>query len=113
MLLGRRFGERLEPVAAMRHAMFHSPLLHAGSHAVSDLQIERLAIIDTIQERAKGLGIKVLLHLLTIEDKFAKIFRWPAFGNRIFCCSFFESCLDGIKSQFAHILLFLYYFVLE
>ena len=113
MLLGRRLGQRLEPMAAMRHTMFHRPLFHACSHPIGNFKVKGLAIIDTIQKGMEGLGIQILLHLLSIEDQFTEIFRRTAFGDRILGSTFLECCFDSIKSQFAHIIFILLFLNLK
>ena len=113
MLLGRRFGQRLEPMAAMCHPMLHCPLFHTCSHPIGHFKVKGLAIIDTIQKGMEGLGIQILLHLLSIEDQFTEIFRRTAFGDRILGSTFLECCFDSIKSQFAHIILYFYFLILK
>ena len=48
VLLGGQSGERLEPVAVMRRAIFDRPILHRSRDGVGDLGVKRRACVDCL-----------------------------------------------------------------
>ena len=74
VLLGRAFGERLEPMSAMRCPQFHRPLLHAGSHSIGSCHVEHRLALDDVAHLLINISRQVLLHLLPVENVFGKEF---------------------------------------
>ena len=58
----------------MARAIIHSPLLHAGSHAVGEAATQRLLIVDGINESIIGVLVKIFIHLRTVEYILAIVF---------------------------------------
>ncbi len=81
MLLGRAFGQRLEPVGDVGHTMLHGPLLHTAGDTVGRLAVEALAAFDTVEQRVEAVGIEILAHLLAVEDQFSIILGGLACRN--------------------------------
>ena len=67
MLLGSTFGQRLEPVRDVCHAMFHRPRLHAVSHLVGNGTVERMTVVDAVNQCLIGVRAQILAHLLAVE----------------------------------------------
>ena len=103
VLLGCRLRQGLEPVAAVRHAVLQGPRLHAGSHFVGYVRVERRAVVDAVDEFVVGLHVKIFVHLFAIEHQFAEILRRTRCRCRHLDGVLFESFLYDFKSQFAHI----------
>jgi hypothetical protein len=79
MLLGCGIGKGLETVGAMGYTKFHSPLLHTVGNLVGCLTIQWGTVIYDIEHLGVGILIKVLCHLLFVEDVFGKELRRTLF----------------------------------
>ena len=72
MLLSCSISERLEPVGAVCHTKFHSPLLHAIGNLVGCLTIEWGTIVYDIEHLGISVFVKILGHLCFVEDVLGK-----------------------------------------
>ena len=77
VLLGGAFGERLEPVRVVCHAVLFGPLLHAGGHGVGYGAVERRTVVYYVNQRLVHLRRQVLVHLGAVEHILSKILRRP------------------------------------
>ena len=110
VLLGRAFGEGLEPVGAVGDAQLHGPLLHACGHFIGRLEVQGGAVVDHVAHLPVHLGRKILEHFLTVEHILSKelagTFLAVGYVEGFLC----EGLAYNLKSQCTrHNLLFFYY----
>ena len=67
VLLRRNARKRLEPMREVRSALLHSPFLHGVSHDVRNLDFERLALFDGLEQAFVRCGRQSLLHRMLVE----------------------------------------------
>ena len=98
VLLGCTLGEWLEPVSIVCHAIFNSPLLDARCNGVSHAAVEASSIVYNVNKLFINVLWQILVHLLTIEDIFAKILVGTFFGGLYGEGSFLKCLLYNLKS---------------
>ncbi len=98
MLLGRAFGEGLEPVGAVGGSQFHGPLLHAFGHGVCGGHVECGAVVYHITHLFIDLDGKILEHLLAVEHVLGKVFAWAVLAVWHFNGLLGESLSHYLKS---------------
>ena len=102
MLLGRAFGQRLEPMRIVRHSVFGSPLLHAFGHSVSHVTLQACTIVHHIDHLCIDVLRKVRVHLFAVEDFLAEILGRSLNGFFYVKGLLLESLTDNLKSQCFH-----------
>ena len=99
VLLGRSFGEGLEPVGAVCNAQLHCPALHALGHLVGSLQVKFRAVVDDVAHFLIDVGRQVFGHFLAVEDVLGKEFAGSVFAIGNLERLFLESLFDEFESQ--------------
>jgi len=82
VFFGGAFGERLEPVRAVRGAHFDGPALHALRDGVGRLQVERAALFDGVAQLLIGLLGQIAEHFFLVEDVLSEVLCRPFRGRR-------------------------------
>ena len=98
MLLGCSFGQWLEPVRVMRHAILRSPLFHAYSDSIGHAAVQTGTVVNDVKHLLVDLLGQVLIHLLAVKHFLSKIL-----GGTLRRCFYvkrllLESLSDNLKS---------------
>ena len=98
MFLSSTFGQGLEPVGIVRHAVLCCPLLHAGSHSIGNITVESGTIVHHVNHFLVHVFRQILVHFLTVKDLLAKILS----GSLTWCFYvewlLLECLADNLKS---------------
>ena len=73
VLLGSAFGEGLEPVGIVRHAVLLGPLHHAFGHGIGHGAFELCTIVHHVDHLLIDVLGQVLVHLFAVEHFLAKV----------------------------------------
>ena len=92
MLLGRSFGQRVEPVRVVGGTHFDRPLLHAGGYGVGSFAVERSTVVDAVRDPFIRFFSEVFEHLRPVEYVLPEIVGWTFGRSRYFCSLFLEGC---------------------
>ena len=93
VLLGRSFGQRMEPVCVVGGTHFDRPLLHAGGYGVGCFAVEGSAVVDAVRDPFVRFFGKVFEHLCPVEHVLSEIVGGTFGRSRYFCSPFLEGCL--------------------
>ena len=102
VLFGGSFRQRLEPVRAVCHAHFHSPLLHSLGHLVGDIQRQIGTCLHHFAQGFVHVQRKIFKHFLLVEHILGKVFRRALLRRYHFYWAFLERFLYNFKSEIAH-----------
>ena len=107
MFFGSTVGKRLEPVSNVCNAVLKGPCLHTCGNAVGSLAIQMSTVVDAVNQSIESLGIKILVHLVTVEYQLSEIVGNLSCRCLHSSCLLLESILHHIKSKFTHSFMFL------
>ena len=74
VFLGSAFGEGLEPVGIVGHAVFLCPLSDAFGHRIGDGAVEAHTVVDDVDQFLIDITGKVFVHLVAGEHIFPEKF---------------------------------------